>query len=258
MRITVCQLRNDPDALEGSWAELCRHVHQEQSELVLLPEMPFSRWLAERRVRRPESWVAAVNDHEAWIRRLGELEAPWVAATRPVVEGNGAYNEGFVWERASGSVRPVHRKRYLPDEPGFWEATWYDPGEAVFEPTQAGSAALAFAICTEIWFHGPMREYSRQGLQLLVCPRATLEPSVDKWIAGGRAAAVVSGAFCLSSNFSGPQGPVGDWGGAGWIIEPEEGDVLGVTTEDDPFLTLDVDLSVADAAKGTYPRYVKE
>jgi N-carbamoylputrescine amidase len=46
------------------------------------------------------------------------------------------------------------------------------------------------------------------------------------------------------------------WGGSGWIIEPEEGKVLGVTTREQPFLTLEIDISVAEAAKHTYPRYV--
>ena len=85
-------------------------------------------------------------------------------------------------------------------------------------------------------------------MHLIVCPRATLLPTRDKWIAGGRVAAVVSGAYCVSSNFSGPVGrrvPVGTCppGGAGWIIEPEEGEVLGVTTREAPFLTAEIDLA---------------
>jgi N-carbamoylputrescine amidase len=75
-------------------------------------------------------------------------------------------------------------------------------------------------------------------------------------VVGGQAAAVVSGAFCLSSNLAGktPQG--GDYAGVGWIIEPGEGKVLGLTSEAQPFLTLDIDLAEADRAKATYPRYV--
>ena len=46
-----------------------------------------------------------------------------------------------------------------------------------------------------------------------------------------------------------------DFAGVGWITEPE-GKVLGLTLPDQPFLTLDLDLSKADQAKKTYPRYV--
>ena len=46
------------------------------------------------------------------------------------------------------------------------------------------------------------------------------------------------------------------WAGQGWIIEPEEGDVLGVTSRSEPFITLDIDLHLAENAKLTFPRYV--
>jgi len=41
-----------------------------------------------------------------------------------------------------------------------------------------------------------------------------------------------------------------------WIIEPEEADVLAVTSAAQPFATLDIDLGIADQAQKTYPRYV--
>ncbi len=260
MRVTVCEIRNDPQGLEADWAGLAEHVRDRASELVLLPEMPFHPWLAATPSVDADRWRAAAAAHDAWVGRLPELGAPVVVSTRPIVEQGSRYNEGYVWMNADGLVTPVHRKRYLPDEPGFWEATWYSRGDGAFTPVDVTGARIGFAICTEMWFTGHGRQYGKEGVQILASPRATLRPSVDKWIAGGRAAAVVSGAYCLSSNLSGAAGAsppgLGDWGGAGWIVEPEEGDVLGVTSADEPFLTLDIDLAVADRAKSTYPRYV--
>ena len=270
MRVTVCELTNDPELLELEWTRLCAHVTESESDLVVLPEMPFSPWLAASPTKVPEEWGGGVVAHTRWIARLGELGADVVVSTRPVIEGAENYNQGFVWTKAGGVALPVHKKRYLPDEPGFWEASWYSPGDRDFAPhdvdfvrldsdashDDVGSARIGFAICTEIWFQQHAREYGKLGVQLLLCPRATLMPSVDKWIAGGRSAAVVSGAFCLSSNLAGPATDLGDWGGAGWVVEPEEGDVLGVTSRERPFLTLEIDLGVSDTAKTTYPRYV--
>ena len=263
MRVTVCQLPDDLPALERSWAGLTEHTRSQASELVLLPELPFHPWLAATREVDADLWAESVAGHRRWSERLAELAVSWVVGTRPVVDGSGRFNEGFVWSRADDAEVAVHRKRYLPDEPGFWEASWYTQGPRKFVPYRAEGWSLGFAICTEIWFTEHARRYGQQGVQLLVCPRATLAPSVDKWLAGGRAAAVVSGAYCLSSNRSGRAlgdagGELGDWGGLGWIVEPEEGEVLGTTSEDAPFLTLDLDLAVADAAKTTYPRYVRD
>ena len=258
MKVTVCELKNEPDALEHDWRSLAAHCRTEGSDLVLLPEMPFHPWLASARGVDPERWQASVRAHETWMARLRELGAPAVVATRPVIEDGERYNQAMVWRAETGEVPVSHRKQYLPEEDGFWEASWYSPGLAGAESVTAGGVSIGFAICTEMWFLHRAREYAMQGVQLLACPRATLRPSVGKWLAGGRTAAVVSGAFCLSSNFSASVGEDGDWGGTGWIVEPEEGEVLATTSAADPFVTVEIDLAVADAAKSTYPRYVAE
>jgi N-carbamoylputrescine amidase len=48
------------------------------------------------------------------------------------------------------------------------------------------------------------------------------------------------------------------FGGAGWVIEPEEGSVWGLTSQSEPFLTIEIDLEHAEKAKRTYPRYVSD
>lgn len=73
---------------------------------------------------------------------------------------------------------------------------------------------------------------------------------MKKWLAGGRAAAVVSGCFCLSSNRC-----EGSMGGMGWLLDPDGG-ILALTSEEEPFITMDIDLTAAEEAKHTYPRYV--
>src|SRR5690606_35970815 len=131
------------------------------------------------------------------------------------------------------------------------EATWYERGPFEFEPVRLEQAGAGFLICTEIWFTEHARAYARQGIHLLACPRATMSYSVDKWLAGGRAAAVMSGAYCLSSNRGGIDGRGFEWGGRGWIVEPEEARVLGLTSQEQPFLTLEIDLQAAEQAKRT-------
>jgi len=255
MKVTVCELPNEPTALESAWGKLAAHVRMSESEFVLLPEMPFYRWLAHTRDVDSNQWEQAVSAHEAWITRLTDLSPATVISTRPVTISGKRQNMGYVWEPGQGT-RDVHVKYYLPDEPGFWEASWYERGDGDFSLVDTPTGKVGFLICTEIWFNARAREYGKQGMQLLVCPRATPNPTAPKWVAGGQAAAVVSGAYCLSSNLSGTTPEGGDYAGIGWIIEPSEGKVLGLTSSQEPFLTLDIDLEAADEAKKTYPRYV--
>jgi N-carbamoylputrescine amidase len=150
----------------------------------------------------------------------------------------------------------VHRKHYLPDEDGFWEASWYDAAPPDFATVETVAGRVGFLICTEMWFTAHAIDYARAGVQILACPRATGRASTEKWKAGGVAAAVMSGAVCLSSNRGGPGTNPAEWGGSGWIIEPEEGRVLGVTTRQQPVVTVAIDPGMSDRARRTYPRYL--
>ena len=180
-----------------------------------------------------------------------------IAGTRPVIKNGVPHNEAFLWTPEDG-VKGVHEKYYLPDENGFWEASWYRRGDGVFNIATINGICFGFLICTEIWFNHRARAYGKAGMDILLCPRATPSTSTGTWVAGGRAAANVSGAYCLSSNFNGPDTGQIDFGGAGWIVEPEEGELLGTTCGQAPFLTIEIDLETARKAKSTYPRYVEE
>jgi N-carbamoylputrescine amidase len=255
MKITVCELPNDFAVLEEAWERLVSHVREEESEVVLLPEMPFFPWLAQNNEFDASQWEQAVENHKKWISRLDVLAPAIVVSTRPVTGGGIRNNLGYIWEPGTG-IQDVHAKYYLPDENGFWEASWYQRGDGRFAVVNTSKGKFGFLICTELWFTQHARQYGKQGIHFLVCPRATPKPTAAKWVAGGQTAAVVSGAYCLSSNLTGTTPEGGNFAGVGWIIEPEEGKVLGLTSAEQPFLTLDVDLARAEKAKNTYPRYV--
>ena len=70
MRVTVCELNDQPEALAQDWERLVVHVKQENSQLVLLPEMPFYPWIANARLFEPATWKTAVIAHESWLARL--------------------------------------------------------------------------------------------------------------------------------------------------------------------------------------------
>jgi N-carbamoylputrescine amidase len=218
---------------------------------VLLPEMPFSPWIAATKPFERQKWEASVAEHKRWVARLSEFAPASVLGSRAVAQRR---NEGFVWD--TQGYRSVHDKYYLPEEEGFWEATWYERGELDFKAVETTSIKAGFTICSELWFTEHARDYAQQGIHILACPRATELATTDKWIAGGLVGAVMSGAFCISSNRGG-EGSGIRWGGNGWIIDPD-GDVLGLTSKEEPFLTMDLDLATAERAKTTYPRYVSE
>lgn len=255
MKITITQLPNDPEKLSATWPGLVTHVQAEQPDIVVLPEMIFSPWLAADKAVDPAQWQAAIESHAAWIARFEELAPAVVLGSRPVLDEGTPYNESFVWDVESG-MTPAHRKHYLPNEAGFWEAEWYRSAPIDFRAVDAGAAKVGFMLCTDLWFTEHARGYARQGIHILANPRATELATNDKWPVGGKAAAIMSGAYCVSSNH------VGEWagvhfGGMGWVIDPN-GEMLAMTSNEEPFVAVEIDLGVAEAAKGTYPRDVLE
>ena len=64
MKVTVCELNNDPDRLECDWEKLVAHVKVESSDLVLLPEMPFYPWPAWTREVDATVWEDSMEAHD--------------------------------------------------------------------------------------------------------------------------------------------------------------------------------------------------
>lgn len=255
MRVTVCELPNNWMISDIYWNRLIHHLKEEKSDLLVLPEMPFFEWITKSDVVTPLFWERAVKAHDKWIDRLNELPVGMTIASRPVIENNKRLNRGFVFIRDKGYI-PVHDKYYLPNDSGYYEASWYEKGGGQFDVICLDDIRIGFLICTEIWFTARAREYLKQDIDILVCPRATPKTKIDIWVTGGKAAAIVAGAFCLSSNYNGPNTKEADFGGTGWIIEPDRGDVRGITSADQNFLTLEIDINEAKYAKTTYPRYI--
>lgn len=258
MRVTVCQIHPASNELDDQWTALAEHLATADSDFLLLPEMAFSPWLAADPSPDAALWDESVQRHEQRLARLIELGVATILGTRPIVTDTGSRrNQAYVWSTTTQQPVSVREKYYLPDEEGYWEATWYERGTRDFPTATAGNATLGVQICTEMWFLEWARQYAKAGVELLCIPRATPASSTRRWIAGGQTAAVCAGAYSLSSNLWNPDRTGADCGGVGWIIDPE-GDILALTSEDSPFVTVDVDLGLARAAKATYPRYVRE
>lgn len=251
MRVTVCELPHEPDALAAAWAALGEHAVAHRSELVLLPEFAMVEPVWESERFDADRWSAIVRLSDSWLRRLSELRTEYVVGTRPVGLDRRRLNQAYLWS-AAGGVEPLRSKYYLPQEPGNWEASWFERGDSAFPVFHAGPASFGINVCTELWALETYATYAARGVELLLSPRATALATTPKWLAAGVVAAVRSGAFSLSSN---RVEPTGACGGGGWIIDPA-GEVLAVTSATEPFATRDIDLTAAAKAQSSYPRYV--
>jgi len=248
MRVTICELPHEPVALNAAWAELCHYTALHAPELLLLPELAMVDPVWEWERFDAARWSAAEALSSCWIERLRELRAAYVVGTRPISSNGGHFNEGFLWSADEGLV-PLRRKYFLPDETSYWEAQWFDKGDASFPAFHAGALSFGLNICTELWALETYADYAAAGVQVILSPRATAAATADRWLSLGTVAAVRSGAFSVSSN---RVDPAGACGGGSWIIGPD-GRLLARTNADAPFATLDLDLAASRAARDCHP-----
>ena len=257
MKVTVCQLNNDIVQLKKDWEELVSHCHLNNSELILLPEMPFYPWIANQPTISESKKSNAIKSHEEWIKRFDELGDAIVAYSKPEINQGKFLNTAYIWTKKNGHKK-VHTKHFFPEEEGFYEETWFDRESKNFEIIEINGVKIGFLLCTEIWFTQYTRKYGLDGIDFLLSPRATAKSSVDQWLRCGQTSAVIGGCYSLSSNRAG----IGEnnfvWGGTGWISQPGDGELLGITSNKTPFLTLELDLIKRKSAKEEYPIYVKE
>jgi predicted amidohydrolase len=253
MKLTVCQLHNARDAFAADWDRLVAHVKSERSDLVLLPEMPFFTWFPIPREFDGRTWRAAVAAHDAWEQRLSELTPAITLGTRPVDFGALRYSAGFMWKEDEGMTETIHVKSCLANEEGSWETTWYERAVPEFESATVGAARVGMLIGLELWMSGQAESYGADGVHIVAVPRVDrstnqeIDTANNEWLEGGRRAASASGAYCISSTRGGPGN---DLGGAAWIIAPD-GRTLALTSNERPFVSVEVDLNAVSARLGT-------
>lgn len=258
MKVTVCELSDNEQDFINDWHQLKIHLDQNESQLLLLPELPFNKWIANEQDPTDAAKIKSIEKHEEWITALKQLNVKHVVYSKPVLSGGKFFNTAFVYDKVSGH-RKIHAKSFFPQESHFWEESWYQPEELrTFDVIELPEIKIGVLICTEMWFTQYAREYAKQGIDILLCPRATGIESLSQWIRCGQTLSVISGAFCISSNKSGLGDNNFQWGGGGWIAEPVNGKLAGITDSGEKFVTKDVDINKSRAAKNKYPLYVRD
>lgn len=254
MRVTFVEWPEGLSAADVGWADRRRSIAAERPDLLVTNELPFGPWIAEERTFSEAEAEASVRAHEAGLDALIGLGVPAVISSRPVRNGTRLANEAFVVER--GSARPLHRKQYFPNEPGWFESEWFSGDGSGFEISEVLGIRVGVLLCTDAMFNERARAYGRKGASLIVVPRAS-GTDAEPWKIAGAMASLVSGAYVVSSNRVGRSRGGTAFGGIGFAYAPQ-GRHLATTSAADPIRTIDLDETVSAAARRDYPCYVPD
>ncbi len=252
----ICMMEGPVDLLPqgATWDGIAERIQELAPDLLVTNEMPFGHWLAASSTYDPARAAESVQAHEAGLAALGALNLPAVVSSRPVFAGDRLANEAFALQ--DGRYTALHHKQYFPEEPGFYEATWFRSAMDGFDVVDVGGIRVGVLLCTELMFNERARRYGREGAELIVAPRAS-GPSRRRWLTAGAMAAIVSGCYVVSSNRAGrtAQGQV--FGGVAFAFQPD-GEALAQSSDTESIVAVDVDPARSRAQQALYPCYVRE
>lgn len=254
MRIAFVEWPEALSTTDAQWGMLKDSIKAVRPDILITNELPFGPWLADSAVFSEDEAHLSLRAHEKGLEGLSDLALPAVISSRPVWNGKRLANEAFVLQ--NGAVRPLHRKQYFPNEPGWFESHWYSGDDSGFGVTEIMGIKVGVLLCTEAMFNERARAYGKEGVALLVIPRAS-GMDIESWKIAGAMASLVSGAYVVSSNRVGSSLGGTSFGGGGFAYAPH-GHLLAMTAPANPVQTLELDPKLPAFAQREYPCYVPE
>src|SRR5215475_1423329 len=161
MRIAFVEWPNALSTNDAPWDELKESVKAARADLLITNELPFGPWLADSATFSENEAHLSLRAHEKGLEGLIDFALPAVISSRPVWNGKRLANEAFVLE--NGAVRPLHRKLYFPNEPGWFESEWYSGDSSGFDIAEIKGIKVGVLLCTEAMFNEHARAYGKQG-----------------------------------------------------------------------------------------------
>lgn len=253
-RLTVALVSEvfwQPDGL-GRLDSTLDEAARRGADLALLPELPLHPW-------HPATKDAVDDDAEP-------MDGPRMTAQATAARRAGIGLVGGIIHRddagrrtsralvfdASGTLVSTFEKLHLPEEPGFWETSHYEPGTAVARPVDAFGLPIGIQICSDTNRPEGAHLLGALGAEAILIPRATEEKTYQDWKVVFRASALTSAAYVLSVNRPDPEHGV-LIGGPSVAIDPNGRAVVETT---DRLALVTLDHAVIEAARVDYPGYL--
>ncbi len=233
-------------------AERLREATRRGAEIAVLPELPLNPW-------RPATRDARAEDAEPMDGPRGRLQAEAARAAGIGLVGGIIHldaegrrtSRSLVFDRW-GALVARYEKLHLPEEPGFWETSHYQPGDLAPQRIDAFGMPVGVQLCSDINRPQGSQLLGAQGTHAILAPRATEERNYPRWKVVFRAIALTSCVYVLS--VTRPASEEGVLIGGPSIAVDPDGEVLLETT--DPIAIVTLDAEVIAHARRRYPGYL--
>jgi predicted amidohydrolase len=241
----------EPDGVQRLKQRL-GEVAERGADLAVLPELPLNQWRPSTREPRGED-AEPMDGPRATAQREAAAEAGigLIGGIIHRAEDGRRTSRALIID-AAGAIRATYEKLHLPEEPGFWETSHYEPGTEPPKRVDAFGVPIGVQLCSDNNRPEGTHLLGAQGAMAMINPRATEEKTYQRWKTVFRANALTSTVYVLSVNRPHPEDGV-LIGGPTVAFDPS-GELLVETT--DPIALVTLDARVVTDARRAYPGYL--
>lgn len=250
MKIAVCEFKGPSQEIDSDFLDA---IHKVKADITVFNEMPFGSWLAESEVFDQKKYDQSVDVHHHCIEQLKNFSMTHqhnFILSKPCYEKDQRVNR--VVSLVNGEEICTHTKQKFPQKPGYWEKSWFGPGETKFELLSIENVKIGILLCTDSMYMEFARLYSQKGASVIVVARATSGDSDKVWMSTLKVMAMQTGCYVVSSNRRSLPGAAQTFNGTGMIFNPV-GDLMAKTSEQNPIVSTTLDLALVNEAKASYP-----
>jgi predicted amidohydrolase len=223
------------------------------ADLAVLPEIPLHPW-------RPATKDVHDDDAETMDGPRATTQREAAAEAGIGLVGGIIHRDAATGRRTSralvidgaGEIRATYEKLHLPEEPGFWETSHYDPGTNPPQRIDAFGVPIGVQICSDNNRPQGTLLLGAQGAMASLVPRASEERTFQRWKTVFRSNAMTGCLYVLSVNRPHPEAGV-LLGGPSVAFDPA-GELLVETT--DPMVLVTLEASRVTDARRAYPGYL--
>jgi N-carbamoylputrescine amidase len=231
-----------------------QRARDQGADLVVLPELPLNPWSPAFEDARAEDAEPPDGARQEAMAQAARAAGVALLGGVIMLEHGRRHNTAVLYDR-QGTTVARYRKLHLPQEPGFWEANHYEPGDdppRVVQLPGFEDVPLGLQLCSDVNRPEGSHLLGAQGAVAILAPRATEAGTWERWKLVLRANAMTSATWVLSVTRPRPEFEV-PLGGPSVVIAPD-GSVVAETTEE--LCIADVTLETVAAARRDYPGYL--
>ena len=224
------------------------------AELACLPEIPCNPWSPATKTPRDDDAEEPEGPRHTMMRSAAVAVGIGLIGGA-IVRDPGArvrQNTALIFD-ANGECLARYAKLHVPEEPGFWESSHYEPGVEAPRRIDGFSLPIGVQICSDNNRPEGAHLLAAQGVGAILVPRATVEGLYERvWKTVWRANAIVGGMYMLSVNRPRPEQGV-EIGGPSIAVAPD-GEVILESRE--PVTVVTLRAEAIERARRDYPAYL--